>query len=141
MRKMLAVLPMSNYIVSLLPVPRSYSRFKLMTYFSAAREEEKKNRQKMLAVLPETNYTVVPALPVLRSYSRFNLMTIFLLSGTRRYKTRGKCWQFCQCLTIVSLLPIPRSYSRFILMTCFSAARDEEIQNTRKMLTVLPETS
>jgi hypothetical protein len=45
-------------IVPALPVPRRYSRFKLMTYFCAARDEEIQNTRKMLAVLPETNWFV-----------------------------------------------------------------------------------
>jgi len=84
-------------IVPALPVLRSYSRFKLMTYFSAARDEEIQNTRKMLAVLPETNWFM--RFQSLGATVDLNLWLIFLLPGMRRYKTHGKCWQFCQRLT------------------------------------------
>jgi hypothetical protein len=108
-RKMLAVLP-DTYCIPLLSDPRSYSRFILMTYFSAARDKQIQNTRKMLAVLPETNWFMRFQTP--GATVDIYCWLIFLLPGMRRYKTRGKCWQFCQRLTIIPAFPDPRSYNR-----------------------------
>jgi hypothetical protein len=67
-----------------LPVPRSYSRFKVITYNSTVRYEEIQNTCKMLAILSETTH----ALPVPRSYSRFKLMTYFSARDEEIQNTR-----------------------------------------------------